>query len=90
MPMVVGMQNITKGSGKCESFLLDGGITCLHHACPKLQMVSATVLARDTPLHVVEQAVGRHQVFRLLLLCCFVRCAVCFGDILLCYRRKNF
>ena len=33
----------------------------LHRICRHLQVMSATIFASDTPLHILEEAAGRHQ-----------------------------
>ena len=59
-PICIGGQNITKACKTRRNYLVDTGIP-LHRICRHLQVMSATIFASDTPLHILEEAAGRHQ-----------------------------
>ena len=56
----IGGQHITKARKTRRNYLVDTGVP-LHRICRHLQVISATIFASDTPLHILEEAAGRHQ-----------------------------
>ena len=58
--MIIASRHITKALPIRKNFLLDTGHQ-LHHICPHLRHVTATIFASNTPLPVLEEAAGRHQ-----------------------------
>ena len=59
-PICIGGQHITKACKTRRNYLVDTGVP-LHRICRHLRVMSATIFASDTPLHILEEAAGRHQ-----------------------------
>ena len=59
-PICFGGQHITKACTTRRNYLLDTGVV-LHRICRHLHVMSSTIFAPNTALHILEEAAGRHQ-----------------------------
>ena len=59
-PICIAGQHITKACKTGRNYLVDTGVL-LHRICRHLQVMSATIFASNTPLHILEDAAGRQQ-----------------------------